>query len=183
MPLASPPMERSRPGEPTREGQLGDGTTNESDVPVAVDAPEGVTFSAIAAGSSDSLALSTTGQVYAWGSNLLGQLGNGSTTGSDVPVPIDTPDGVTFSAIAAGGDHSLALEFDRRRLRLGGQLRRTTGQRHDDLFGCARPEHRSGRRDLLGHRRRHRIQPGSDCRRPGLRVGLQRLGPAGRRYR
>ena len=91
------------------EGQLGDGTTNESDVPVAVDAPEGVTFSAIAAGSSDSLALSTTGQVYAWGSNLLGQLGNGSTTGSDVPVPIDTPDGVTFSAIAAGGDHSLAL--------------------------------------------------------------------------
>ncbi len=91
------------------EGQLGDGTRTESDVPVAVAAPDGVTFSAIAAGSSHSLALTTTGQVYAWGSNLLGQLGDGSTTDSEVPAPIDAPDGVTFTAIAAGGDHSLAL--------------------------------------------------------------------------
>ncbi len=91
------------------EGQLGDGTTTESDAPVAVDPPAGLTFSAIAAGSSHSLALTTSGQVYAWGSNLLGQLGNGTTTDSDVPVPVDAPDGVTFAAIAAGGDHSLAL--------------------------------------------------------------------------
>jgi alpha-tubulin suppressor-like RCC1 family protein len=92
-----------------REGQLGDGTTGESDVPVAVDAPDGVAFAAVAAGSSHSLALSTDGQVYAWGSGLLGQLGDGSNADSLTPAPIHAPAGLTFTAVAAGGDHSLAL--------------------------------------------------------------------------
>jgi alpha-tubulin suppressor-like RCC1 family protein len=42
-----------------------------------------------------------------WGYNGSGQLGNGSTTISRVPVPVSGLSGVT--AIAAGGEHSLAL--------------------------------------------------------------------------
>ena len=91
------------------EGQLGVGSTLDSDTPVTADTPGGVSFSAVAAGSSHSLALTASGEIYAWGSNVFGQLGNGSDTASDIPVPVDGPDGVVFTAIAAGGDHSLAL--------------------------------------------------------------------------
>ncbi len=45
--------------------------------------------------------------VAAWGYNGSGQLGNGSTTISRVPVAVSGLSGVT--AIAAGGEHSLAL--------------------------------------------------------------------------
>ncbi|MGA2835436.1 MAG: MBG domain-containing protein [Acidimicrobiales bacterium] len=93
-------------------GQLGDGTTQATETPVAVAAPAGVTFTAVAAGGDHSLALSSTGTVYAWGANSHGQLGDGSTTSVDAPVVVATPAGVTFTAIAAGTGHSLALASD-----------------------------------------------------------------------
>jgi alpha-tubulin suppressor-like RCC1 family protein len=90
-------------------GQLGDGTTTDSDVPVLVSFPGGVRVTAIAAGGDHSLALTSTGQVYGWGANTDGQLGNGSTTSSDQPVLAQAPTGVSLTAIAAGTGHSLAL--------------------------------------------------------------------------
>jgi alpha-tubulin suppressor-like RCC1 family protein len=90
-------------------GQLGDGTTRSSDTPVAVAAPAGVTFTAVAAGGDHSLALSSAGTVYAWGANTHGQLGDGTTRSSDTPVAVAAPAGVTFTAVAAGTGHSLAL--------------------------------------------------------------------------
>ena len=90
-------------------GQLGDGTTTDADLPVPVAVPVGVTFTAIAAGGDHSLALSSTGQVYAWGANFYGQLGDGGTDPSDLPVAVPAPPGVTFTAVAAGTSHSLAL--------------------------------------------------------------------------
>ena len=47
------------------------------------------------------------GTVVAWGGNEAGQLGDGTTTGSDVPVPVSGISEVT--AIAAGGLSSFAL--------------------------------------------------------------------------
>jgi alpha-tubulin suppressor-like RCC1 family protein len=88
-----------------KAGQLGDGTTNGSDVPVPVSGLSGVV--AIAAGFSHSLALLGNGTVMAWGANSEGQLGDGTTSGSDVPVPVSGLSGV--AAIAASGSHSLAL--------------------------------------------------------------------------
>jgi alpha-tubulin suppressor-like RCC1 family protein len=74
-----------------------------SRVPVAT----GLTnVSSVAAGFRFSLALSG-GHVLAWGMNEYGQLGNGTTTKSSVPVPVSSLGEVT--EIAAGEKHSLAL--------------------------------------------------------------------------
>jgi alpha-tubulin suppressor-like RCC1 family protein len=64
----------------------------------------------VAAGSLHSLALTSDGSVWAFGNNSVGQLGNGSTATSYVPVQVPGLTGIT--QIAAGGDFSLALASD-----------------------------------------------------------------------
>jgi alpha-tubulin suppressor-like RCC1 family protein len=86
-------------------GQLGDGNTNESDVPVTVSGLKYVT--SVAAGERHSLALLSNGTVVAWGADASGQLGDGETTMSDLPVAVEVLTGV--KAITAGDNHSLAL--------------------------------------------------------------------------
>ncbi|WP_081815116.1 hypothetical protein [Leifsonia aquatica] len=95
-------------------GQLGNGTTTSSSVPLAVTMPPGVTFTSVKAGSLYSTALGSDGKAYAWGYNNYGQLGNGTITSSSVPVAVTLPAGVTFTSVnlAAGGSHSLALGSD-----------------------------------------------------------------------
>jgi len=90
-------------------GQLGNGTTTSSSIPVAVSLPSGTTVTAIAGGGDHSLALTSTGVVLAWGENVYGQLGNGTTTNSSIPVAVSLPAGTTVTAVAGGGSHSLAL--------------------------------------------------------------------------
>jgi alpha-tubulin suppressor-like RCC1 family protein len=91
-------------------GQLGDGGISTAvATPTEVVSPTNVNFTAIAAGAYDSLALSGQGAVYAWGANFYGQLGTGNYDGSDRPTRVVMPAGVTFTAIAAGNDFSLAL--------------------------------------------------------------------------
>ena len=95
-------------------GQLGIGTSGtgtEKRTPVQVPGLSNVI--AIAAGNDHSLALKSDGTVWAWGWNNSGQLGNVSTTSSNVPVQVRSISTATYltgvSAIAAGGNHSLAL--------------------------------------------------------------------------
>ena len=74
-------------------GELGNGTTTSSNVPVAVDTSgvlAGKTLVQIAAGQQDTCALDTAGEVYCWGLNIYGELGDGSTANSSVPVAVDT---------------------------------------------------------------------------------------------
>ncbi|WP_238380256.1 RCC1 domain-containing protein [Salinispora tropica] len=92
-----------------KDGELGDGTTTDSSTPIAVDLPAGTTITAIAAGHDHSLAVTSAGTALAWGNNLFGQLGDGSTTDSSTPIAVDLPAGTTVTAIAAGDDHSLAV--------------------------------------------------------------------------
>ena len=109
------------------EGQLGDGKMAKSLVPVAVKALSGVT--AVAAGGEHALALLSNGTVMSWGCNISLQLGLAAKTkvvkeeeefieeeeeeeeeepeNLDVPVAVQTVTGAT--AVAAGGEHSLAL--------------------------------------------------------------------------
>lgn len=99
-------------------GQLGDGTTTASPVPVAVDqsgALAGKTIVAIVAGANHSLALCDDGSLFAWGSNSHGQLGTGDTTGTIVPVPSGTGGalaGKFITAVSSGQFHTLALASD-----------------------------------------------------------------------
>jgi alpha-tubulin suppressor-like RCC1 family protein len=90
-------------------GQLGNGTTTNSSTPVAVSLPLGTTVTAIASGYYHSMAVTSTGQVLAWGENAFGALGNGATTNSSTPVAVSLAAGTTVTAIAAGGRHSLAV--------------------------------------------------------------------------
>jgi alpha-tubulin suppressor-like RCC1 family protein len=69
-----------------RFGQLGDGKTGIRPAPVPFHAPAGVTYADLATGSATSYAVSTTGGVYAWGVNFLGQVGDGLTTTAPRPV-------------------------------------------------------------------------------------------------
>jgi alpha-tubulin suppressor-like RCC1 family protein len=91
------------------DGQLGDRTTTDRDVPVKVSLPAGTKVTAVAAGADHSLAVTSTGAVFAWGLNNAGQLGNGGTGSSTVPVKVSLPAGTKVTAVAAGSLHSLAL--------------------------------------------------------------------------
>ena len=97
-------------------GQLGNDSTADSHVPVAVEADSGVlaggTVTAITAGGYHTCAVAD-GQAYCWGLNFYGQLGNDSTTNSLVPVAVTATTGVlagrTVTAISAGWRHTCAV--------------------------------------------------------------------------
>ncbi|WP_019030609.1 RCC1 domain-containing protein [Salinispora arenicola] len=90
-------------------GQLGDGTTRDRNTPGTVSLPAGVTITAIAAGDLFGLAITSAGTVLAWGSNIVGQLGDGTTTVRRTPVAVSLPTATTITAIATGSVHTLAL--------------------------------------------------------------------------
>jgi alpha-tubulin suppressor-like RCC1 family protein len=96
-----------------RSGQLGDGTRVEKDSPTPVDGLSEV--KTLALGSEATLgghmaALLKNGTVKAVGLNAEGQLGDGSTVNSVVPVGVSGLGGVT--AISASFTHTLALISD-----------------------------------------------------------------------
>ena len=85
----------------------------------------GIRFSQISAGGYQSggspglsVGVASDGNAYAWGNNQYGQLGQGSTssTPQKTPVRVPLPDGVasgfTYTQIAAGGAHVLAIGSD-----------------------------------------------------------------------
>jgi alpha-tubulin suppressor-like RCC1 family protein len=92
-----------------REGELGNGTNTESNLPVWVSDLSGVVAIAAspAQGPGHSLALKADGALWAWGYNAYGQLGDGGNRDSNVPVQVSGVRGAM--AIAAGGSHSIAI--------------------------------------------------------------------------
>lgn len=99
-------------------GQLGNGNTTNSNVPIAVvtsGALSGKTITKVAAGLLHSVALASDGTVYTWGYNYYGQLGRGNTTDSNVPVAVSTSgalSGKTITQVATGLYHSIVLASD-----------------------------------------------------------------------
>lgn len=70
------------------------------------------TFTQVVAGTDFTLVLTSTGQVWAWGTNQLGQLGDGTTTTRQSPVQTRLPKDVTFASIDAGVGTSIARTHD-----------------------------------------------------------------------
>jgi hypothetical protein len=93
-------------------GELGDGGNSNSSTPGVVSLPSGVTPRAIAGGGGTGYAMGSDGNLYAWGLNASGQLGNGSTTNSSTPVVVSLPFGVTPTAIAGAGGFAYAIGSD-----------------------------------------------------------------------
>ncbi|HEX7294988.1 MAG TPA: chitobiase/beta-hexosaminidase C-terminal domain-containing protein, partial [Pyrinomonadaceae bacterium] len=87
------------------QGQLGSGEGNGS-FPVPRQVVGLTNVIAIAAGYRHSLALKSDGSVWAWGNNVSGQLGDGTTVNSNVPVLVAN---LTATAVTGGGTHSGAL--------------------------------------------------------------------------
>ncbi|MBE7473180.1 MAG: carboxypeptidase regulatory-like domain-containing protein [Anaerolineales bacterium] len=88
-------------------GQLGDGTTTNRLIPVAVTGlGSGVT--ALATGSNHTCALTSGGGVKCWGFNQWGQLGDGTTTQRLTPVDVIGL-GSSVTAVAVGEDQTCAL--------------------------------------------------------------------------
>ena len=81
--------------------QPGDGT-----VPVAVS--WGRTFTALVLGGSHTCGLATGGTAYCWGNNVYGELGDG-TSGTNRLVPVPVSGGRTYTALAAGQNHTCGL--------------------------------------------------------------------------
>jgi alpha-tubulin suppressor-like RCC1 family protein len=114
-------------------GELGDGTTTSSKVPVAVNVSgvlAGKTITQLSAGWYFSMALDSNGNLYAWGYNPFGQLGDGTTTDRTTAVIVDTSgvlSGKIVSRISAGANHCLALTTDGVIAAWGGGLRGQLG--------------------------------------------------------
>jgi alpha-tubulin suppressor-like RCC1 family protein len=94
-------------------GQIGNGSatpTSSVDAPYQVDNLNNVTD--IAVGGVHCLALRNDGSVWAWGDNVHGQIGNGSTSVTPVTRPVLANNLSGVKAITAGGYYSLALKND-----------------------------------------------------------------------
>ena len=87
-------------------GELGDGTTANSNVPrQVVGLPTGI--SAVAAGCHHTCALAPSVSAFCWGRNSSGQLGDGTTTGRTIAGSVDKLE--STAAISAGREHTCAL--------------------------------------------------------------------------
>lgn len=84
------PTEPQRPCRPTPELVVG-----------------GTAFRTVSAGQAHTCGLSTAGQVFCWGKNDRGQLGNGTQADSRAPVLVAHSD--VFKAVATGDAHSCAI--------------------------------------------------------------------------
>lgn len=75
--------------------------------PTPVEVVGGTAFRMVSSGQGHTCGLSTNGQVFCWGRNDRGQLGDGTQIDSRVPVLVSHP--ATFKALSVGDAHSCAI--------------------------------------------------------------------------
>ncbi|CCK77855.1 Regulator of chromosome condensation [Oleispira antarctica RB-8] len=88
------------------QGQLGDGTNDNKDTPVAVNGLTNIVQVSAAIGS---YALDQEGRLWAWGSNNYAQLANGTTDSDAHNIPTQVAIDEPIVSIASGKGHTLAL--------------------------------------------------------------------------
>jgi alpha-tubulin suppressor-like RCC1 family protein len=93
------------------EGQLGDGTTNDSPTPVP--AAGGLFFRHVTAGDLHTCGLALNDLTYCWGDNTAGQLGDGTTTRRLTPTRVHAS-GLRFRRVTGGASHNCGETADNR---------------------------------------------------------------------
>ena len=95
-------------------GQSGSGIwVPYSGTPLQVSMPVGVTSTIVFGGARDAYAIATNGNIYAWGDNESGQLGDGTASAfGPTPVKVSLPPGVTAVAGASDWNTTYALGSD-----------------------------------------------------------------------
>lgn len=87
-------------------GQLGNGGTSSQQAPAPVVGTT-ASFTAVSAGTVHACGLTSTKALYCWGANSWGQLGNGMTTTSSVPVAV--AGGYSWVAVSVGDYHTCGV--------------------------------------------------------------------------
>ena len=90
------------------DGQLGDGTTTASPIPVQVG--EAASWVSVSAGNRHTVAVREDGTFWAWGNNGFGRLGNGTSANSSAPIQVG--EGVGLQTASAGSFHTTAIGED-----------------------------------------------------------------------
>jgi alpha-tubulin suppressor-like RCC1 family protein len=91
-------------------GQLGDGTTDNSSIPVQ-ESTGATDWVNVSPGRYHTVALKSDGTIWSWGYNANGQLGNGITDDSSIPVQESTR-ATDWVSISADEFHTVALKSD-----------------------------------------------------------------------
>ena len=79
--------------------QLGNDVKGNEESPIQITPPPGVNYAALASGGDTCYAITNSGDVWAWGSNANGEVGNGTTKTAKKPVQVAT-DATQISATA-----------------------------------------------------------------------------------
>ena len=98
-------------------GQLGNGTTTNSSMPICIsdvqnNALNNATITKIITRSIDIYAIDDNGKLYAWGGNDYRQLGNGTTTSSNVPICMNDVTGSKLKDREIAGVYFLENQYE-----------------------------------------------------------------------
>jgi alpha-tubulin suppressor-like RCC1 family protein len=91
-------------------GQLGNGLTSPDPIASPDSVRGGYTFRDVQAGTTHTCGLTSGGDVYCWGLNDHGQLGDGTTTNSGVPKLV--LGGILFISVDPGDSHTCGIDLD-----------------------------------------------------------------------
>ena len=112
-------------------GGLGLGHSARAYLPVPAQLPGGT--AGVQGGGEFTVARTASGELYAWGGNMFGQLGDGTTKTRLAWARVPLPGGTVISGVQAGTDHVLALTER-------GEVY-AWGRNHRGQVGCGSTEH------------------------------------------
>ncbi|MBI0145655.1 MULTISPECIES: InlB B-repeat-containing protein [Bifidobacterium] len=129
------------------DGQLGNDTITNQNRPILVNkpkrAPEGFTWTQASLGDGDSAAFGSDGNLYVWGWNKYGELGDGTTTDRHTPTlagkPQGAPDGFTWKQASLGWYHSAAIGSDGQLYTWGSNSNGQLGRDPSNAWPSGRP--------------------------------------------